>query len=78
MPFPQVMQAVRGDEGTQVTLEVDDGTPGGRRQVALTRERVDLHFIKVPANGSGPNPYGSRRGWREGLALKRCDFLKSA
>jgi len=56
LPLAQVVQAVRGDEGTQVTLEVDDGTPGGRRQVVLTRERVNLNFIKVPANGSGANP----------------------
>jgi C-terminal processing protease CtpA/Prc len=48
MPLSQVIQAVRGDEGTQVALEVDDGTPGGRRQVLLTRERVDPDLIKVP------------------------------
>ena len=56
MTFAELMQAIRGDEGTQVTLELDDGTPEGRRQVTLTRERVNLNDFKVPDGGSLPNP----------------------
>jgi membrane-associated protease RseP (regulator of RpoE activity) len=49
MTFTQVMQAVRGDVGTDVILEIDDGTQNGRRQVRLTRESVKLQDIKVPS-----------------------------
>jgi len=56
MTFAEVAQAIRGDEGTQVILEIEDGASGGRRQVTLTRERMDLHDIKVPASGRSPNP----------------------
>jgi C-terminal processing protease CtpA/Prc len=55
MTFAQVMQAIRGDEGTQVILEIDDGTPNGRRQVTLVREKVSLQDIRVPAGRNGPD-----------------------
>lgn len=54
MTFSQVMQAVRGDEGTQVVLEIDDGTPNGRRLVTLLREKVNPQDIRVPASPNGP------------------------
>ena len=54
MTFAQVMQAIRGDEGTQVVLEIDDGTPNGRRLVTLLREKVNAQDIKVPASPNGP------------------------
>ena len=54
MTFTQVMQAIRGDEGAQVVLEIDDGTPNGRRLVTLLREKVNPQDIKVPASSNGP------------------------
>ena len=50
MSFNEMMQMITGDEGTQVVLEIDDGQPNGRRNVVLTREKVNLSEIREPAS----------------------------